>query len=155
MIREIEINDKEAILSILEDSGKFDTEGLAHIEETLNEHLKSGSNGLWYIAFENKPIGVVYCTPEPLTSGTWNLLMLWIQKEKQGKGYGTALVKKIEDILVSKKARLLIVETSGLDEFKGARAFYEKYGFRQEARIKDFFEAGDDKLIYTKSINIK
>lgn len=78
--------------------------------------------------------------------------MLWVEEGLEGKGFGSSLVKRIESDLLKKCARLLIVETSGLDEFKIARAFYEKLGFQLEARIKNFFDAGDDKLIYTKSL---
>lgn len=49
-------------------------------------------------------------------------------------------------------AHVWIVETSGLPEFEKARAFYSKTGFRKEATIKDFFDAGDDKVVYTKNI---
>ncbi|NJL83876.1 MAG: GNAT family N-acetyltransferase [Chloroflexaceae bacterium] len=96
---------------------------------------------------------MAYCAPEPVTSGTWNLLMLWIKEEKHKQGYGSALVAHVEKSLVDRGGRLLIVETSGLPEFESARIFYNKVGFTQEAKIKDFFTAGEDKLIYTKPIN--
>jgi ribosomal protein S18 acetylase RimI-like enzyme len=58
-------------------------------------------------------------------------------------------------VLAEQDARLLIVETSGLPDFESARAFYVKCGFTQEARIKNFFAAGDDKIVYTKSLQTK
>lgn len=54
--------------------------------------------------------------------------------------------------MVAKKARLLLVETSGLPDFSAARAFYEKHGFTREARIGDFYQEGDDKLVYVKKV---
>ena len=78
--------------------------------------------------------------------------MLWTRKDRGGQGHGSALVQQLEQHLNECSARLLIVETTGLDDFKGARAFYDKAGFTQEARIRNFFAAGDDKLIYTKGI---
>ena len=89
-----------------------------------------------------------------MTSGTWNLLMLWVEDGHEGKGYGSALIDEIEQELQTKDGRLLIVETSGKDVFIVARKFYEKSGFKLEAIIKNFFEAGDDKLVYTKSLLI-
>jgi ribosomal protein S18 acetylase RimI-like enzyme len=54
--------------------------------------------------------------------------------------------------LERRRARLLLVETSGLPAFAAARAFYAKAGFSHEATIKNFFAAGDDKLVFTKQM---
>jgi ribosomal protein S18 acetylase RimI-like enzyme len=45
--------------------------------------------------------------------------------------------------------RLLVVETSGLEEYASTRAFYESVGYEKEAVIRDFYKAGDDLVIYT------
>lgn len=152
MIKETTINDRDKLLSIIKSSGQFDDESLEHVQQTLGEHLSNPSDALWYTAHDNEPVGVAYCKPEPMTSGTWNLLMLWLEEGFEGKGFGSSLVARIESDLLKQGARLLIVETSGLDEFEIARSFYEKSGFRLEARIKNFFDVSDDKLVYTKSL---
>ena len=108
---------------------------------------------IWLTAIDYEPVGVAYCALEPVTSGTWNLRMLWVKEGFEGRGFGKQLVSELEKRLQAVKARLLIVETSQLPEFEAARAFYEKYGFDLEAEVKDFFDAGDNKLIYTKSVN--
>lgn len=152
-IRKTTAEDKEKLLSIIASSGQFDEDDLEFVRETLEEHLADpDSEALWYTAHEDEPVGVAYCIPEPLTSGTWNLLMLWLQSGLEGKGHGSALVKQLEEDLRERGGRLLIVETSGLDFFAAARAFYEKSDFNLEASIKDFYEPGDNKLVYTKSL---
>jgi ribosomal protein S18 acetylase RimI-like enzyme len=118
----------------------------------LQHYLSGGSADLWLTADDSEPVAVAYCAPEALTDGTWNLLMLWTRQDRAGKGYGSALVEQVEHELSDRGARLLIVETSGLDAFATARAFYCRCGFRQEARIRNFFAAGDDKLVYTKAL---
>jgi ribosomal protein S18 acetylase RimI-like enzyme len=50
------------------------------------------------------------------------------------------------------KARLLIVETSQLPDFKDARAFYSKCGFTKVAEIPNYFSHGDNKVVFTKPI---
>lgn len=152
MIRKTIAADFEALMSIIESSGQFDSDGLAHVRSTLEQHLKGGGEDMWLTADDSEPVGVAYCAPEALTEGTWNLLMLWTRKDRAGQGHGSALVKTIEHELAARGARLLIVETSGLPDFETARAFYTKLGFEQEAMIKNFFAAGDDKLIYTKQV---
>ncbi len=152
MIRTTIAEDAPALFNMLEQSGQFDAAGLEHVKTTLETHLAQNSQALWFTAFEEQPVGVAYCAPEPVSSGTWNLLMLWTRQDQHRKGYGSALVKQVEAALHERMARLLIVETSGLDDFAPARNFYERCGFRQEATVKNFFAEGDDKLIYTKPL---
>jgi ribosomal protein S18 acetylase RimI-like enzyme len=78
--------------------------------------------------------------------------MLWTRRDREGQSHGSALVNHVENALNERSVRLLIVETSGLPDFAGARSFYDKCGFTQEARIRNFFAAGDDKIVYTKSL---
>jgi ribosomal protein S18 acetylase RimI-like enzyme len=152
MIRETIQADSEALLAIVNDSGQFDESGFSHVEETLNNYLNGESDALWFTADDGEPVGVASCAHEPVTDGTWNLLMLWTRGDRNGKGHGSALINHVENILKERGVRLLIIETSSLPDFAGARAFYDKCGFTQEACIKNFFAAGDDKIVYTKSL---
>ena len=153
MIVKTEETHREKLLSIIEASGQFDADGLAHVRSTLDAYFDHPDETIWLTAMDDaEPVGVAYCAPEPVTSGTWNLLMLWMQEGYEGRGFGSALIAKIENAVKERQARLLIVETSQLPEFENARAFYEKCGFRLEAEIKNFFDAGDNKLIYTRPL---
>jgi ribosomal protein S18 acetylase RimI-like enzyme len=152
MIRQTIAADTEALLAIVASSGQFGADGIAHVKVTLERYLSGESEDIWLTADDSEPVAVAYCAPEALTDGTWNLLMLWTRKDREGRGHGSALIAKVEQALNDRGARLLIVETSGLDAFAPARAFYSRCGFRQEARISNFFAARDDKLIYTKAL---
>ncbi len=152
MIRSTQQSDASAILAIVEQSGQFDADGLAHVKDTLEQHLAGDGEGIWLTADDGELVGVAYCAPEPVASGTWNLLMLWTRSDRHGKGHGAALVKQMERELQDHAARLLIVETSGLPAFAPARSFYAKCGFVHEASIRNFFAAGDDKLVFTKPL---
>lgn len=145
---------REPLLAIIEASGQFDPDGLAHVQSTLDAYFANQGEAIWLTALEGSPVGVAYCAPEPVTSGTWNLLMLWIKDGFEGREFGKALVSEVENQLKQHQARLLIVETSQLPEFETARAFYERSGFKLEAEVKNFFDAGDNKLIYTKPLNV-
>ena len=141
------------LLAIIEANGQFDADGLAYVASTLDAYLANSQEAIWLTALTNAaPVGVAYCAPEPVTDGTWNLLMLWLQDGFEGKGFAQALVAEIENELRARNARLLLVETSQLPDFERARKFYKNYGFQLEAEVKDFFAAGDNKLIYTKAL---
>lgn len=48
--------------------------------------------------------------------------------------------------------RILLVETSSLPMFERMRAFNRKCGYNEEARIRDFYQAGEDKLVFRKAL---
>ncbi len=139
-------------MGILGASGQFDADGLAFVQDTLDRHLSDAGPAIWLTADDGETVGVAYCVPEPVATGTWNLLMLWTRADRHGRGFGKYLVAQLEFELQEREARLLIVETSGLPAFGVARSFYARSGFKHEATIRDFYAAGDDKLIFTKSL---
>ena len=54
--------------------------------------------------------------------------------------------------MIEKAQRLLLVETAGIDDFDYVRNFYSDNSFEAEARIRDFYEAGVDKIVFRKSL---
>ncbi len=62
---------------------------------------------------------------------------------------GKALLRASEFEVRARGGRLLVLETSGLEEYSPTRKFYEAAGYEQEAVIRDFYKAGDDLVIYT------
>ncbi len=145
--------DRVALLRILEQSSQFDADALEHVLSCFDAYLADPDQELWFSAQHvDGCVGVAYCRPEPVTSGTWNLLMIWVQEGYQGQGHGSALMEALLKELRDRQARLVIVETSQGNEFAAARNFYLQRGFQLEAEIQDFFDAGADKLIYTRKL---
>jgi ribosomal protein S18 acetylase RimI-like enzyme len=90
-----------------------------------------------------------------MTTGTWNLYLIAIHPNRQGQGYGAALIAHLEQSLAARGERVLIVETSGLPAFDRTRAFYRKIGYEEEARIREFYQAGEDKIVFRKALGPK
>ena len=154
MIIKLEQNHIESVINLVKASGLFDIEGINHINQSLAEYF-AGNDALWFLAFDDETlVGVVYCTPEPMTEGTWNILMLLIAPSYQRQGHGQSLISHVEKTLEALGERLIIVETSSLDEFKQARSFYLKCGYVEEARIRNFYAANDDKIVFSKSLMV-
>ncbi|MEO1222987.1 MAG: GNAT family N-acetyltransferase [Pseudomonadota bacterium] len=97
-------------------------------------------------------VGLCYAVPEELADGTWNMRALAVRPDHQGKRLGTALVAAAEQHLKARGERILIVDTSGTDDFSITRKFYAKNGYEEEARIRDFWAAGDDKVVFRKAL---
>jgi ribosomal protein S18 acetylase RimI-like enzyme len=101
---------------------------------------------------EGDAIGFCYAAHEKLTDGAWNMLAIAVLPWLQSKGHGAALVAHAEVALKDRGQRILIVETSSLAAFAKTREFYRKKGYTEEARVRDFWAAGDDKIIFWKSL---
>jgi ribosomal protein S18 acetylase RimI-like enzyme len=95
---------------------------------------------------------MAYIAPERMTEGTWNLLLIAIHPDHQKKGHGKALLQHVEHMLVQQGERVLLVETMGTDDFEHVRAFYRNSGFDEEGRIREFYAAGMDKVIFRKAL---
>jgi len=153
MIRLAHSEDKTALMSLAESVELFEPEELAAVEETFTDYCKTTSNAeaVWLVDDNDSSIvSAAYCEPERMTNGTWNLLFVGVRPEHQGQGYGSAMVRHVEQMLTEKGAHLLLVET--LAEFERTRAFYKRCGYEEEAHIRDFYEVGADKVIYRKAL---
>lgn len=111
--------------------------------------LSGRADHTWLTALDQQtPIGFAYVEPERMTEGTFNLLAIAVLPSAQRGGVGKALVASLIQRLREKRGRVLLVETSSLDEYSATRSFYEGQAFTREARIRDFYQEGEDKIVY-------
>ena len=143
--------DIPALKDVVDATGLFPSEMLP---EMMSDFLDDpASVDLWLTCeSDGKAVGFCYAVPEKLTEGTWNMLAIAVHTSKHGNGYGSAIVKSLEAELRARGCRVLIAATSGKDEFAQTREFYRKNGYAEEARIRDFWAAGDDKVVFWKRV---
>lgn len=101
---------------------------------------------------EAEPLGVAYYAPATATDGTWYLTMIAVRPDAQGRGRGAALMRHVEEALRASGQRVLLVETSGHPSFARTRAFYAKQGYEEEARIREYYAAGEDMVLFRKAL---
>lgn len=153
MIRTATPDDMDAIMNLADAIDLFQQHELEELGNMLAGHFDDSlSSGSWIVYDDGGPVGVAYFAPEPYATGTWNLYFIGVHPEHQGKGYGAALISHVEQTLIARGERVLLVETSGLPNFERTRAFYRKQGYDEEARIREFYKAGDDKIIFRKAL---
>jgi ribosomal protein S18 acetylase RimI-like enzyme len=149
-VRAITRDDLPAVKSVVDACGLFPSEMLDGMTAAYFGGNAAGE--IWLTADEDGLQAVAYCAPERLTDGTWNVLLVAVHPDRQGQGIGTRLMRHLERVLSERGERVLLVETSGLPEFDAARAFYRGLGYDEEARIRDFYQAGDDKIVFRKGL---
>ncbi len=154
MIRLATPNDRQAIMAIAEAVDLFSPQELEELGGMLGEYFENnlGSDRFWITYDDGTPLGVAYYAPEPYAYGTWNLYFIAVHPNHQGKGFGSKLLRYVEQMLTERGERLLLVETSGLPNFERTRAFYRKHGYNEEARIREFYRAGENKIIFRKAL---
>ena len=128
--------------------------------EVLKEVLYDfkSSPGFNYITFDENVngdiVGFIIFGKTPLTSVTWDIYWLAVDKQYQGKGYGKKLIKRVEEFVEQQQGpHVLRVETSTRKEYAHARNLYLRMKYSEAGRILDFYEPGDDLVIFYKKID--
>lgn len=150
-IRPTQHDDLADLQEVLDGTELFPSE----ILPDMVSNFLSGDEGsdVWLTCeVDGKAVGFCYAVPEELTDRAWNMLALAVLPLLQGKGHGGALVAQLETMLKHRGQRVLIADTSGMDAFAQTREFYRRNGYAEEARIRDFWAAGDDKIVFWKSL---
>ena len=123
--------------------------------ELVSERLALGeSTGYYFVFAEVDGVTAAYSCFGPITMSKTSFDLYWIatHKDFRGKGIGRKLLEETCKQAKKMGCSILIAETSGLEHYAPTRAFYISNKFNLEARLKDFYTMGDDKLFYTKRI---
>lgn len=84
----------------------------------------------------------------PLTRVSFDLYWIVVLADRRGSGLAGELVRRTAQLARSKRGLWMFAETSSRDAYAPARRFYRKAGFAEVARFEDFYEPGDDKLVF-------
>jgi ribosomal protein S18 acetylase RimI-like enzyme len=107
-------------------------------------------------AFEEEHlVGYACFGATPATDGTYDLYWLAVDPAVQGRGIGRALVRDVEQTLVARGGRLLVVETSSRPDYAATRQFYARSGYAEAARVRDFYAPADDRILLTTRLTTR
>ncbi len=111
----------------------------------------------WLVACDTdgEIAAAAYVAPEPFSDRMWNLYFIATDPDRHGTGVGSTLLETVRQRLRDAGegvARTLIVDTSSTGDYEQARGFYDARGFVEEARIRDFYGPGDDKVTFWTSL---
>jgi ribosomal protein S18 acetylase RimI-like enzyme len=152
-IRPLLEDDRAEVDRILSATGMFTDAEIEVADELLDIFLHKPDQKdyqLFVACQESRLCGYVCFGPTPATEATFDLYWIAVDPELQGQGIGKQLLRFAEQECQNLGAKLLIIETSSKELYRPTQAFYLHNGYQIEARIKDFYATGDDRLIFTR-----
>jgi ribosomal protein S18 acetylase RimI-like enzyme len=144
------------LASLLDQTPEFTRAEVAVALELVDAALAdpSADDYRFIVAQEgDRVLGYACFGSTPMTEGCFDLYWLVVGQEARRLGVGRELMSAVEAVLRDEGARLVRVETAGLESYAAARAFYERVGYREVARLRDFYWRGNDLFIYTKYLD--
>jgi GNAT superfamily N-acetyltransferase len=148
-------DDIKRIREIVVSTGFFYDHEVEIAVELIEERLTKGeSTGYHFVFAEVDDVTIAYSCFGPITMSKTSFDLYWIvtHGDFRGKGIGKKLLEETFKSARLMGCSIIIAETSGLEHYSPTRAFYDRNNFTLEARLKDFYAVGDDKLFYTQRI---
>lgn len=147
--------DVERVREIVSGTGFFNDEETAIAAELVSETLEKGNSaGYEYIFMENDGLMLAYsCYGRiPLTRSSFDLYWIVTRNEYRNTGLGKILLAETEKTIRTMGGIAVYAETSSREQYNPTRAFYEKNAYLPMARFKDYYDSGDDLVIYVKRL---
>lgn len=97
--------------------------------------------------------GYVLFGPTPKADGVFDLYWIAVDPAHQGQGVGRLLLRFVENEVRRQGGRMLLIETSSKTSYAPTVRFYERNGYREISRIKDFYRIEDDKVVFSRNLD--
>lgn len=157
-IRPAESKDRSRIREILVSTTRFTDDEVRAAVELVDHSLDNGARAeyLTYVleAPESGPSRMVqgYVTygATPKTEGVFDLYWLAVDPRHQGQGFGQLLLRFVENEVRRQRGRMLLIETSSKESYAPTLRFYQRSGYDEISRIKDFYRIECDKIVFCK-----
>lgn len=156
VLRALGGEDRAPIAQLLEATGVFRPEEIAVALELVDAAVeKPGQEDYTFLVAESRGTVAGYACwgPTPCTRGTFDLYWMAAAPPFHGQGVAGLLLEAAEADMARRRAKLCVIETSSLPPYEAARRFYLKSGYREVARIPDFYGPGDARVIFTKALS--
>jgi len=153
--RDARTGDPAIVRDITESTGFFYAEEVGTAVELVDERLAKGEASGYSFVFADegeRTLGYACYGPIACTKASFDLYWIAVHADARGKGLGTVLLDESERLVRAAGGRRIYVETSSRSLYEPTRAFYRARGYREEARLADFYGPGDAKVICVKEL---
>ncbi len=134
----------------------YDDDDAQAAEEDFEQ---SGLDDQYVLELDDSVIGVTGFRRVPATDNTAWLSWTYVDQLHTGKGYGKLMVERLLETLTQAEARKIFVKVSNYEDpeagkiYQRAHDMYQRLGFELELTNKDFYDEGEDQLIYGKLLS--
>jgi ribosomal protein S18 acetylase RimI-like enzyme len=145
------------IRRIVSGSGLFRASEVEVAVELAVERLaRGGASGYHFVLSddvrEDRVGGYACYGPIPCTVARFDLHWIAVDAALRGLGLGRRLLSEGERRVVVAGGRRLYVETSSLPCYVPTRRFYEACGYVLDSVVRDYYDDGDDMLVYRRTL---
>jgi ribosomal protein S18 acetylase RimI-like enzyme len=144
------------IREITESVGVFHPYEVDIAEELAIASIEAGPeiSGYNYILceYDSEIIGYACYGEIPCTKDRYDFYWLVVYNSFRRMDIGKKLISATEEEILKRGGKKLYIETSSGEPYYYTRQFYVNRGYKQEAVFKDFYDDGDDKVVYVKSL---
>lgn len=159
-IRPAAIRDRERIHEILVATARFAPHEVGWAMELVDLTLEHPERSEYAVHVLEEPDsgpdrqvqGYVCYAPTPMTDGVYDLYWIAVDPRHQGQGLGQVLLRFVENEVRRQAGRMLLIETSSKRSYAPTVRFYQRAGYREISRIKDFYRIEDDKVVFCKHL---
>lgn len=151
-------SDRQHVRDILISSGFFYDFEIDVAEDIVKEYLASGEASGYHFIFaevNGETVGYTCYGDIPCTKNSYDIYWIGVHENQRGKGIGGQLLLETEKKIDELGGNGIYIETSGKEKYIPTRNFYLKYNYLIEAQIKDFYDYGDDKVLFVKRLRSK
>jgi len=145
--------DLATVRAITESTGFFYPEEVDTAVELVEDRLVKGLRCGYHFLFaeqDGRTVGYTCFGPIACTKESFDLYWIVVGRDFRGKGLGTQLLEKSEEVISSQGGSRVYIETSARPLYAPTRAFYLARGYSQVAELEDFYAPGDAKSMYVK-----
>ncbi len=96
--------------------------------------------------------GYVCYGPTPKADGVFDLYWIAVDPRQQGQGFGQLMLRFVENEVRRQRGRMLLIETSSKASYAPTLRFYQRSGYDEISRIKDFYRIECDKVVFCKKL---
>lgn len=155
-IRPLISKDRERLREMVIGTGVFtdDEVGVAMelIDIVISNKDQKDYQVVCAVGHKDEPIGYLCYGPVPMTRGAFDLYWIVIDPKAQGLKIGSGLLDHMEGEVRRLNGRMILADTSSIPSYEKANAFYLKRGFKEVARIADYYWEGNDRITYCKKL---